>query len=94
MEVLVWLAEQVGETVTRGQLLETLWADTFVTEDALNRSISKRPTTNPARDHNQVWSPDGRTIAFVRTLENERAIYAIPALGGAERKLASCPARG
>src|SRR5262245_6367299 len=41
MEVLCCLAQQPGETVTREQLLETLWADAFVTEDALNRAISR-----------------------------------------------------
>jgi eukaryotic-like serine/threonine-protein kinase len=34
-----------------------------------------------------AWSPDGRTIAFVRLGKTDSTVYAIPALGGPERKL-------
>jgi len=47
-----------------------------------------RLTTDPAPDLNPVWSPDGRFIAFIREGESNR-VYLIPALGGAERRLAS-----
>ena len=47
-----------------------------------------RLTTDPARDHSPAWSPDGRSIAFIRDLSDERAaVLLLPALGGAERKL-------
>lgn len=39
MEVLVCLAEQAGETVAKEKLIEAVWADTFVTDDALKRCI-------------------------------------------------------
>jgi hypothetical protein len=41
-----------------------------------------RLTTDPARDFSPVWSPDGRTIAFLRGLGGRALILSIPALGG------------
>ncbi len=46
-----------------------------------------RLTTNPAPDLNPVWSPDGRYLAFTREGAGS-GVYLVPALGGAERKLA------
>ena len=40
MEVLVALAARRGQVISRDELLATVWADTVVTDDALNRSIS------------------------------------------------------
>jgi Tol biopolymer transport system component/DNA-binding winged helix-turn-helix (wHTH) protein len=47
-----------------------------------------RLTTHAATDTKPAWSPDGRQIAFLRQSTDGNAIYLIPALGGAERKLA------
>src|SRR5262245_33520712 len=47
-----------------------------------------RLTSDPAPDLGPVWSPDGRFIAFVREGESG-GVYLVPALGGAERRLAS-----
>ena len=44
-------------------------------------------TKTPQSDHSPAWSPDGRFIAFRRG-RHPAAYYVIPALGGAERKLA------
>ena len=49
---------------------------------------SLRLTNDPASDYSPVWSPDGRFIAFLRTLPRGRsAVLIIPALGGPERKV-------
>jgi eukaryotic-like serine/threonine-protein kinase len=45
-------------------------------------------TNTPQRETSPVWSSDGRWIAFVRQVgENREAVLLIPALGGRERKL-------
>jgi TolB-like protein/DNA-binding winged helix-turn-helix (wHTH) protein len=41
MEVLVCLAQHVGEPVPKEELLQAVWPDTFVTDDVLKRSISE-----------------------------------------------------
>ena len=47
-----------------------------------------RLTTDPGADLNPTWSPDGRYLAFLRETASGIAYYVIPALGGAERKIA------
>ena len=48
-----------------------------------------RLTSNPGPDVSPAWSPNGRQIAFVRLLSQERlAVMLIPALGGAETRVA------
>ena len=48
-----------------------------------------RLTTDPAPDMRPKWSPDGRTIAFIRDLGADTfGVMWIPALGGAERRVA------
>jgi eukaryotic-like serine/threonine-protein kinase len=47
-----------------------------------------RLTTDPAKDFDPAWSPDGRYLAFLRETARGSAYYVIPALGGAERKIA------
>jgi len=43
----------------------------------------------PADEFSPAWSPDGRFVAFVRVLSpTSRGVFLIPAIGGAERKLA------
>jgi TolB-like protein/DNA-binding winged helix-turn-helix (wHTH) protein/Tfp pilus assembly protein PilF len=41
MEVLVCLAGQAGETVSKEKLIQSVWPDTFVTDDVLTHSISE-----------------------------------------------------
>ena len=41
MEVLVCLAERPGDVVPKEKLLQTVWPDTFVSDDVLKRSVSE-----------------------------------------------------
>ena len=48
-----------------------------------------RLTTDPADDFSPAWSPDGRSIAFIRSLPGRKAaVFLVPPIGGTERKLA------
>jgi Tol biopolymer transport system component len=47
-----------------------------------------RLTSGLNQDRSPAWSPDGRSIAFLRVFNSASAIYVIPALGGPERKIA------
>ena len=47
-------------------------------------------TSHPAHDAKPAWSPNGARIAFLRfTSESAAELMVIPALGGAERKIAT-----
>jgi Tol biopolymer transport system component/DNA-binding winged helix-turn-helix (wHTH) protein len=49
-----------------------------------------RLTEHAAVDVNPAWSPDGRFVAFSRFEKGKCEIREVPALGGAEVKLADC----
>jgi Tol biopolymer transport system component len=56
---------------------------------ASGSNIPTRLTTDPAKDLSPVWSPDGRRIAFLRSLGRcHAALMMIPAAGGPEVKIA------
>ncbi len=55
MQVLVCLAEQPGEVVTREHLMETVWADIYVSEVTLTRCVSElRKAFDDDSQHPQV----------------------------------------
>ena len=55
-----------------------------------------RRTTDPSNDYNPVWSPDGRTIAFLRSQAEagKSEVRTIPPLGGPERRVTEIHVRG
>lgn len=59
MEVLVCLAQHSGEAVPKEKLLQTVWADTFVTDDVLTRSVSEL---------RKVFEDDAREPKVIQTI--------------------------
>ena len=59
MEVLVCLARQAGEPVSKEELLQTVWPNTFVTDDGLKRAISEL---------RRVFEDDAREPRIIETI--------------------------
>lgn len=59
MGVLVCLAQHSGEAVPKEKLLQTVWADTFVTDDVLTRSVSEL---------RKVFEDDAREPKVIQTI--------------------------
>jgi Tol biopolymer transport system component len=57
------------------------------------RNAYKRPESRrPVRTDDPAWSPDGRSIAFVRTKGDKLDVLLISPFGGPERKVAEITA--
>ena len=59
MHVLTCLARRAGEVVTRSELLEAVWGDVVVNEEALTHAISQL---------RRVFGDDARTPRFIQTI--------------------------
>ena len=75
MEVLVCLAGQPGEPVTKEQLLHTVWPDTFVSDDVLTRSISEL---------RRVFADDAKDSRFIQTIPKRGYRLIAPVVGVGE----------
>jgi TolB-like protein/DNA-binding winged helix-turn-helix (wHTH) protein len=77
MEVLVCLVNQAGETISKEELLETVWPHTFVSDDVLTRCVSEL---------RHVFEDDPKQSRFIQTIPKRgyRVIAPIaPVIGGA-----------
>jgi Tol biopolymer transport system component len=59
MQVLVCLAEHASKVVPKEKLIRSVWADTFVTDDVLTRSISEL---------RKVFGDDAKEPRFIQTI--------------------------
>ncbi len=73
MEVLVCLAQHAGETLSKKALLETVWPDTFVTDDALTRCISEllRVLDDDAKESRFIQTISKRGYRLVARVEKD-----------------------
>lgn len=75
MEVLVCLARHAGEPVSKEELLQTVWPNTFVTDDGLKRSISEL---------RRVFEDDVREPRVIQTIPKRgyRLLVSVEAIHG------------
>jgi DNA-binding winged helix-turn-helix (wHTH) protein len=59
MQVLVCLAENAGEVVSKERLMRSVWRDAFVGDDVLPRCISELP---------RVFGDDAKEPRFIQTI--------------------------
>ncbi len=87
MEVLVCLAQHPGEPVPKERLLQTVWLDTFVTDDVLTRSISelRRAFEDDARESKVIQTIPKRGYRLVAPVTFVNGTIATPGVQEAVR---------
>ena len=77
MAVLVCLADHAGEPVAKEKLLQTIWPDTFVTNDVLVRSISEL---------RRVFEDEAKDSRFIQTIPKRgyRLVAPVAPVNGAD----------
>jgi len=75
LEILACLVENAGSVVSKDQLMETLWPDSYVEEGNLTQNVFllRKALGETARDHNYVVTVPGRGYRFaaeVREIAN------------------------
>jgi TolB-like protein/DNA-binding winged helix-turn-helix (wHTH) protein/tetratricopeptide (TPR) repeat protein len=86
MQVLVCLAEHKGEVVPKDTILQTVWPDTFVSDDVLKRSVSEL---------RRAFEDDARESRIIETIPRRGyrlLVEAHPANGGVPKHLSEVPA--
>src|ERR1700728_3836410 len=66
-DVLLYLVQNPGKVLTRKELLNNVWADTFVDENSLAQSISalRRALEEKPGDNNYIVTLPGRGYQFI-----------------------------
>jgi Tol biopolymer transport system component/DNA-binding winged helix-turn-helix (wHTH) protein len=84
MQVLVCLAENGGEVVTRDELIARVWPDVFVTDDVLHRAI---------RELRRIFGDSSSHPRYIETIRKRGYRLMVPtaAVPGAEAVAASAP---
>jgi Tol biopolymer transport system component/DNA-binding winged helix-turn-helix (wHTH) protein len=71
LELLVYLATHSGRLVTKGEIQQAIWKDTFVTESALTRLVAqiRRGLGDDAREARYIETVPTRGYRFIARLE-------------------------
>ena len=79
MQVLVYLAEHAGALVPKDRLISAVWADTFVTDDLLTRSISEL---------RRAFGDDSKEPRYIQTIPKSgyRLIASVGGIGADGRR--------
>ncbi len=82
-DTLVYLLRNQGRLVPKDELIEQIWADTFVTDDVLVQSIAdiRRALGDDARNPTFVETVPRRGYVFIRALETVEPLAPAAALG-------------
>jgi TolB-like protein/DNA-binding winged helix-turn-helix (wHTH) protein len=84
MEVLLCLAAQPGDPVSKEDLLRTVWPGTFVSDDVLTRSISEL---------RRVFADDAKNSRFIQTIPKRGYRLIAPVISGnGDTEVGSLPA--
>jgi len=83
-----------------GKMMAFVWGregrhDFHIYTQSIDLGSPARLTTGSAPEGSPAWSPDGRYLAYITCTEqaDQSGLYIIPAVGGAERKIASVAPR-
>ena len=84
MEVLVCLSQRAGEAIPKQELLQTVWPDTFVSDDVLKRSISEL---------RRVFKDDAHQSRIIETIPKRgyRLVAHVEPMNGAPVSAANIP---
>ena len=87
MQVLVCLAERAGEVVPKARIIESVWTDTFVTDDVLTRAISEL---------RKGFSDEAKEPRFIQTIPRGgyRLIAPVVYEGAEQKEEVSAPVGG
>lgn len=80
MEVLVCLAEHAGQPLAKKQLIHSVWADTFVTDDVLKRCIFEL---------RRVFEDDAREPRIIQTIPKRGYRFIAPITSHEQKDLAT-----
>ena len=87
MDVLVFLIEHRGRVIEKGELLDAVWKETFVTQNALTRLIAqlRKALGDDRRQARYIRTVQTRGYLFVADVDTAEASRALPVIAQSGR---------